>query len=159
MFKIYENCNRYLIIYYFLIQISKVLIHLLRHKLLFSFKNKFVECIRDLDYIQKDTIARILASITKLWPYNQQKTIVLLCVVIGLYNCCNNSQKNLLRSWIVEHLFKMFSNNDFQIAGESMNFFNRLLLENTDFWINRQDDVKALAEILKKVNYMGSHRL
>lgn len=131
-----------------------MLVHLLKHQLLFSFNSTFIECVGALSNIEKDVISRILESITKLWSNNKQKTLVLFRTVVGLYDFCDDSQKDLIQLWIIEHLFKLFSDNEFQIAEESINFCNHLLIENTAFWQNRQNDIRTLVDALEKVNWM-----
>lgn len=118
---------------------------------MFSFKSKIIECVKVLDCYQKDLIPRMLKCIIKLWPCQYLKTIPLLCTMIDLYEWCDKEQWDPLQSRIVSHLSIMFSNVDFQLADESMNFWNLILHNNIKFWQNNQDDIRIVVNALKKV--------
>ncbi|VVC24129.1 Armadillo-type fold,Protein phosphatase 2A, regulatory B subunit, B56,Armadillo-like helical [Cinara cedri] len=134
-----------------ILKLCRVLTHLLKHPFLIAFKSNLIECVRVLDRTQKELIPHMLIFITKLWSFQNLKTIVLLRAMSDLYNVCDTDKWISLQLQIVGPLSKLFCNDDFQLADESMNFWNRILHENMKFWQSKQDDVRIVVNALKKV--------
>jgi hypothetical protein len=133
------------------IQLPRVLVCLLKHQSLSSFKSKLVECARALKNDYKDLIPQMLMFIKKLWSCQHLKTIVLLHTMMELYEWCDRDQWIQLQVQIVGHLSKLFSNDDFNLADLSINFWNRILHENIKLWKTRPDVIKIVVANLKKV--------
>lgn len=125
---------------------------MLKHPYLFSFKAKLIECVKTLDNDQKDLIPEMLIFISKLWSNHNLKIVVLLCTMGELYDWCDKDKWAPLQVQIVGSLSKLFSNDDYQLAEEAMNFWNRILHENINFWKTRPDDIRVVVNSLKKVN-------
>lgn len=140
-------------------QLSRVLVRLLKHPLLYTFKSKLVECARALNNDYTDLIPQMLMYIKKLWSCQHLKTIVLLHTMMELYEWCDKDRWTQLEVQIAGHLSKLFSNNDFQLADLSMNFWNRILHENIKLWKNRPDVIKIVVGDLKKVMRFSTRRI
>lgn len=145
----WRNIN--LSVFCYEMQLSKVLVQLLKHQSLLSYKSKLIECARTLNYDYKDLIPQMLTLIKKLWSCQHLKTIVLMHTMMELYEWCDKDRWIQLQVQIVGDLSKLFSNNDFQVADTAMNFWNRLLHENIKLWKNRPDLIKIVVGDLKKV--------
>lgn len=135
----------------FCIQLFKVFIQLLKHPSLLTFKYKLVECVKVFNYSHPDIVFRILEAIEKLWSCHCRKTIVLLRTMVELYEWCGRDKWISLQIRVVGHLSKFFYNEDFQLAEEAMNFWNRILHDNTTFWQRQQDNIAIVVNALKKV--------
>lgn len=141
-----------IIIYCFLsLQLSRVLLRLLKHQHLFSFKSKLIECIKALDSLNEELIPGALIFIMDIWKSHNVKTIVLLRTMIELYDWCNKEKWMKLQLSVVSHLSKFFSDYDFQLAEESMNFWIRILHENLKYWQEKTDNIRVVVNALKKV--------
>uniref|UniRef100_A0A2S2NPT0 Uncharacterized protein n=1 Tax=Schizaphis graminum TaxID=13262 RepID=A0A2S2NPT0_SCHGA len=86
-----------------------------------------------------------------IWKSHNVKTIVLLRTMIELYDWCIKEKWMKLQLSVVSHLAKFFSDYDFQLAEESMNFWIRILHENLKYWQERTDDIRVVVNALKKV--------
>lgn len=134
-----------------MIQLFRVLMHLLKHPFLIVFKNKLIDCVRVLDYNKNELIPQMLLLIVKLWSFQNLKTIALLRTMIELYNVCDKNEWVPLQLRIIGPLSKLFTNDDFLLAEESMNFWKLILHENIKFWQNNQSDIRMVVSALKKV--------
>ncbi|XP_026820730.1 serine/threonine-protein phosphatase 2A 56 kDa regulatory subunit gamma isoform-like [Rhopalosiphum maidis] len=132
-------------------KLSRVLLRLLKHQHLFSFKSKLIECIKALDSLNEELIPGALIFIMDIWKSHKVKTIVLLRTMIELYDWCNKEKWMKLQLLVVSHLSKFFSDYDFQLAEESMNFWIRILHENLKYWQERTDNIRVVVNALKKV--------
>ncbi|XP_003245138.1 serine/threonine-protein phosphatase 2A 56 kDa regulatory subunit gamma isoform-like [Acyrthosiphon pisum] len=132
-------------------KLSRVLLRLLKHQYLYSFKTKLIECIRALDSQHDGLIPKVLVFIMDIWKSHNVKTIVLLRTMVELYEWCNKENWIKLQLPVVCHISKFFSDYDFQLAEESMNFWIRIMHENIKYWQGRKDDVRVVVNALKKV--------
>lgn len=124
---------------------------LLKHQYLYSFKSKLIECIKALDSQHDELIPKVLVSIMDIWKSHNVKTIVLLRTMVELYEWCNKDNWIKLQLPVVCHISKFFSDYDFQLSEESMNFWIRIMHENIKYWQSRKDDVRVVVNALKKV--------
>ncbi|XP_022161303.1 serine/threonine-protein phosphatase 2A 56 kDa regulatory subunit gamma isoform-like [Myzus persicae] len=132
-------------------KLSRVLLRLLKHQYLYSFKSKLIECIKALDSQHDELIPKVLVSIMDIWKSHNVKTIVLLRTMVELYEWCNKDNWIKLQLPVVCHISKFFSDYDFQLSEESMNFWIRIMHENIKYWQSRKDDVRVVVNALKKV--------